>query len=52
MQNDKKTEVIAIRTTKKTKDTLEKIAAEHEWTVSKLAEKIISNWANEQREEE
>ena len=39
---DKKTEVITIRLSKSTKDLLQKIAEEKEWSISKTAEKIIT----------
>ncbi len=50
MENDKKTEVITIRTSRKTKTALEMEAKEKEWTISKLAEKILSEWAKEKLE--
>ena len=45
---EKKTEVITVRIPPKTKAVLEKEAQEREWTTSKMAEKILSSWAEKQ----
>ncbi|MCR5575910.1 MAG: hypothetical protein K6F56_02755 [Oscillospiraceae bacterium] len=48
---EKKTEVITVRIPPKTKAALEKEAAEREWTTSKMAEKVLSAWAEQQTEQ-
>ena len=45
---EKKTEVITVRIPPKTKEALEKEAAKREWTTSKMAEKVLSAWAEKQ----
>ena len=45
---EKKTEVITIRTTSSTKKALERAAERREWTTSKMAEKILSTWAEQE----
>lgn len=45
---EKKTEVITVRIPPKTKAALEKEARDREWTTSKMAEKILSAWAEQQ----
>lgn len=45
---EKKTEVITVRIPPKTKTALEKEARDREWTTSKVAEKILSAWAEQQ----
>ena len=45
---EKKTEVITIRTTARIRKALEKAAEEREWTTSKMAEKILSTWAEQE----
>ena len=45
---EKKTEVMTIRLTSKTKSTIEREAEKREWTPSKMAEKILSTWAEQQ----
>lgn len=41
---EKRTEQIAIRITKETKDTLQKEAQKLDWTTAKLAERILREW--------
>ena len=48
---EKKTEVITIRIPPKTKTALEKEAQNREWTTSKMAEKVLSAWAEQQIQE-
>ena len=48
---EKKTEVITVRIPPKTKAALEKEAQNKEWTTSKLVEKILSKWAEEQNKD-
>lgn len=45
---EKKTEVITVRIPPKTKAALEQEAQIREWTTSKMAEKILSQWAEAQ----
>ncbi len=45
---EKKTEVITIRVPPKTKAAIEREAEKREWTPSKMAEKILSTWAEQQ----
>lgn len=47
---EKKTEVITVRITQKTKETIDRAAREREWTTSKMVEKILSLWAAAQDE--
>ena len=47
---EKKTEVITVRIPPKTKAALEQEAQRREWTVSKMAEKVLTQWAEEQEE--
>ena len=47
---EKRTEQIAIRVTKETKDTLQKEAQKLEWTTAKLAEKILREWTKSIKE--
>lgn len=47
---EKKTELIGIRITPTTKKILEKEAEKLEWTISKLAEKILREWTDEAKE--
>lgn len=49
---EKKTEVITIRLTSKTKATIEREAEKREWTPSKMAEKVLSTWAEQQEQPE
>ena len=44
---EKKTEVLTVRITSTTKRTLAQAAERHEWTLSKMAEKILSTWAEQ-----
>lgn len=44
---EKKTEQIGIRITPSTREILEKEAKKLDWTLSKLAEKILSEWTQE-----
>ncbi len=46
----KKTEVLTIRITPETMAALQSEAEKREWSKSKMAEKIISNWAELQKE--
>lgn len=41
---EKRTEQIAIRITKETKDILQKEAQKLDWSTAKLAEKILREW--------
>lgn len=45
---EKKTEVITIRTTASVRKAIETEAERREWTTSKMAEKILSLWAEQQ----
>lgn len=45
---DKKTEVITIRITPSTKQAIVREADKREWSPSKMAEKILRSWAEEQ----
>ncbi|MBR3860820.1 MAG: hypothetical protein IKM84_02920 [Oscillospiraceae bacterium] len=45
---EKKTAVMTIRMTAKTKETIEREAEKREWSPSKMAEKILSAWAEQQ----
>lgn len=47
---EKKTEVITVRIPPKTKAVLEAEAKLREWTVSKMAEKVLSTWAGQQEQ--
>ena len=49
---EKKTEVMTIRVTSKTKSTIEREAEKREWTPSKMAEKVLSTWAEQQPQPE
>ncbi len=44
----KKTAVMTIRMTAETKNAIDREAERREWTPSKMAEKILSAWAQEQ----
>jgi len=48
---DKKTEVLTIRVTAKTKQAIMQEAKKREWTASKMAEKILTTWAENNSEE-
>ena len=48
---EKKTAVMTIRMTEATKQAIEQAAARHDWTPSKMAEKILTAWAHEQSTE-
>ena len=45
---EKKTEVITIRIPPKTKSVIDREAKKREWTASKMAEKVLSTWAETQ----
>ena len=45
---EKKTEVITIRIPPKTRIAIEHEADRREWTPSKMAEKILTSWAEDQ----
>lgn len=49
---EKKTEVMTLRLTSATKAAIEREAEKREWTLSKMAEKILSTWAEQQLEQE
>ena len=49
---EKKTAVITVRMPPTTKDIIEKEAEKREWTPSKMAEKILSTWAEKQIKEQ
>ena len=44
---EKKTEVITVRVTSETKRAIEQEAERREWSTSKMAEKILSTWAQQ-----
>ena len=44
---DKKTEVMTIRIPKKTKEEIVAEAEKREWSPSKMAEKVLTSWAEE-----
>lgn len=48
--SEKRTEQIAVRITAETKEILTKEAQKLDWSVSKLAEKILSTWTKESQE--
>ena len=50
--SEKKTEVLTIRVTAKTKQAIMQEAKKREWTASKMAEKILTAWAESNKEEE
>ena len=50
MSTEKKTAIMTIRMTDKTKKAIEEEAKKREWTPSKLAEKILTAWAEEKEE--
>ena len=45
--NDKKTEVMTIRIPQKTKEVIVAEAEKREWSPSKMAEKVLTAWAEE-----
>ena len=45
---EKKTEVITVRIPPKTKAAIEREAQQREWTTSKMVEKILTLWAEQQ----
>ena len=45
---EKKTEVLTIRIPASTKDAIQREAEKREWSISKMAEKILSVWAQNQ----
>ena len=47
IMNDKKTEVMTIRIPQKTKDAIVSEAEKRDWSPSKMAEKVLSAWAEE-----
>ncbi len=47
MQREKKTEVLTIRITTETKAAITREAEKREWSTSKMADKILSAWAEE-----
>ena len=49
--NEKKIAVMTIRMTSHTKAIIDREAQKREWTPSKMAEKILSAWAEQQTEE-
>ena len=49
--NEKKTEVITIRIPSRTKETIVQEAEKREWSPSKMAEKILTKWANDHNNE-
>lgn len=48
---DKKTEVVTFRTDKNTKQNLDKISEEKEWSVSQVVEKICREYFEKQEKE-
>lgn len=49
---EKKTEVMTIRVPAKTKLAIEREAERREWTPSKLAEKILTTWTEQEHEKD
>lgn len=49
---EKKTKVMTIRMTERTKEAIDREAARHDWTASKTAEKILTAWAERQEHTE
>ena len=49
---EKKTEVITIRITASTKSAILKEAELRDWSPSKVAEKILTSWAEQQMEKD
>ena len=49
---EKKTAVITLRTTETTRKKLEIEAEERGWTISQLAEKILTSYTEQKKEEE
>lgn len=47
---EKKTEVITIRVPQRTKEGIEREAEKREWSSSKLAEKILTAWVEQEHE--
>ena len=45
---EKKTEVMTIRMPPRTKERIEREAEKREWSPSKMAEKILTTWAEQQ----
>ena len=48
---EKKTEVMTIRVPPRTKERIEREAEKREWSPSKMAEKILTTWADRQENE-
>ena len=46
---EKKTEVITVRIPPTTKAAIEMEAQKHEWTTSKMVEKILTSWADNKK---
>ena len=51
MLREKKTEVLTIRVTAGTKNAIAREAEKREWSTSKMAEKILTIWAESQASE-
>ena len=51
-EKEKKVAVMTIRMTPGTKQAIEREAERHDWTPSKMAEKILSAWAEQQAQRE
>lgn len=49
---EKKTKVMTIRMTERTKEAIDREAERRDWTASKTAEKILSAWAEQQEHKE
>lgn len=49
---EKKTEVLTVRITSTTKHALARAAESREWSLSKMAEKILSSWAEQQSDDD
>ena len=52
MVKEKKTEVITVRLTASTKSAILKEAELRDWSPSKMAEKILTNWAEQRSEDD
>ncbi|MBQ9521531.1 MAG: hypothetical protein IJR72_03060 [Oscillospiraceae bacterium] len=49
---EKKTKVMTIRMTERTKEAIDREAERRDWTASKTAEKILTAWAEQQEHKE
>ena len=51
MHDDKKTEIITIRVSTAIKNAIEQEAVKHEWSTSKMVNKILSQWLENHNED-